>query len=98
MEVDSRSIHAFIIGEHGDSELAAWSEARVGGMPINDFCELRGHYDHESSMEKIFNSVKTVPMRSLRESTQPIMELLWLYAGSAQQLSVMSSPFCRYPA
>lgn len=56
--VDSRSIHAFIIGEHGDSELAAWSEARVGGMPINDFCELRGHYDHEVSMEKIFNSVK----------------------------------------
>ena len=56
--VDSRSIHAFIIGEHGDSELAAWSEARVGGMPINDFCELRGHYDHEASMEKIFNSVK----------------------------------------
>lgn len=96
--VDSRSIHAFIIGEHGDSELAAWSEARVGGMPIHDFCELRGHYDHEASMEKIFNSVKTVPMRSLRESTQPIMELLWLYAGSAQQLSVMSSPFCRYPA
>ena len=56
--VDSRSIHAFIIGEHGDSELAAWSEERVGGMPINDFCELRGHYDHEASMEKIFNSVK----------------------------------------
>ena len=56
--VDSRSIHAFIIGEHGDSELAAWSEARVGGMPIHDFCELRGHYDHEASMEKIFNSVK----------------------------------------
>ena len=58
LEVDSRSIHAFIIGEHGDSELAAWSEARVGGMPIHDFCELRGHYDHEASMEKIFNSVK----------------------------------------
>ena len=56
--VDSRSIHAFIIGEHGDSELAAWSEARVGGMPIHDFCELRGHYDHEASMEKIFNSVR----------------------------------------
>ena len=56
--VDSRSIHAFIIGEQGDSELAAWSEARVGGMPIHDFCELRGHYDHEAAMEKIFNSVK----------------------------------------
>ena len=56
--VDSRSVHAFIIGEHGDSELAAWSNARVGGLPINDFCELRGHFNHEESMKKIFESVK----------------------------------------
>ena len=56
--VDSRSVHAYIIGEHGDSELAAWSDARVGGLPIHDFCELRGYYDHDTSMEKIFNSVK----------------------------------------
>ena len=56
--VDSRSVHSFIIGEHGDSELAAWSDARVGGLPIHDFCELRGHYDHDTAMERIFNSVK----------------------------------------
>jgi len=56
--VDSRSIHAFIIGEHGDSELAAWSNARVGGLPINDFCELRGHFDHDESMKRLFESVK----------------------------------------
>ena len=56
--VDSRSVHAYIIGEHGDSELAAWSDARVGGLPINDFCELRGHFDHDASMEKIFDHVK----------------------------------------
>ena len=29
--VDSRSVHAFIIGEHGDSEIAAWSSANVSG-------------------------------------------------------------------
>ena len=58
LDVDSRSVHAFIIGEHGDSELAAWSDARVGGLPIHDFCELRGHYDHDSAMERIFNSVR----------------------------------------
>ncbi len=51
-------MHAYIIGEHGDSELAAWSDARVGGLPINDFCELRGHFDHDASMEKIFDHVK----------------------------------------
>lgn len=56
--VDSRSVHAFIIGEHGDSELAAWSSATVAGMPINDFCELRGHYDHEESTERIFENVR----------------------------------------
>lgn len=32
--VDPRSIHAHIIGEHGDSEVAAWSSARVGGVPL----------------------------------------------------------------
>ena len=32
--VDSRSIHAYIIGEHGDSEFAAWSSANVSGVPL----------------------------------------------------------------
>ena len=35
--VDSRSIHAFIIGEHGDSELAVWSSANVSGIDLEDF-------------------------------------------------------------
>ncbi len=56
--VDSRSVHAFIIGEHGDSELAVWSSATVAGLPINDFCELRGHFSHEEATERIFDNVK----------------------------------------
>ena len=40
--VDSRNVHAFIIGEHGDSELAVWSAANVSGIGINDFFRLRG--------------------------------------------------------
>ena len=58
LDVDSRSVHAFIIGEHGDSELAAWSNARIGGLKVNDFCELRGHFNHELSMKKIFENVR----------------------------------------
>lgn len=58
LDVDSRSVHAFIIGEHGDSELAAWSNARIGGIKVNDFCELRGHFNHEQSMKKIFENVR----------------------------------------
>ena len=37
LRVDSRSVHAFIIGEHGDSEIAVWSSANVSGIPIHDF-------------------------------------------------------------
>lgn len=56
--VDSRSVHAFIIGEHGDSELAAWSSAMVSGVPLNTFCEMRGHYNHDEATERIAENVK----------------------------------------
>ena len=58
LNVDSRSVHAFIIGEHGDSEIAAWSCANVSGIPLNDFCEMRGHFDHKKATEKIASDVK----------------------------------------
>ena len=58
LEVDSGSIQAFIIGEHGDSELAVWSDTNVSGIGINEFCEMRGHFDHEKSMKRIFDDVK----------------------------------------
>lgn len=58
LEVDSRSVHAFIIGEHGDSEIAAWSSANVSGVPLDKFCELRGHYRHEESTKEIAARVK----------------------------------------
>ena len=56
--VDPRSVHAFIIGEHGDSEIAAWSSANVSGIPLNNFCEMRGYFSHEESMKKIAGDVK----------------------------------------
>ena len=58
LRVDSRSIHAFIIGEHGDSEIAAWSSANVSGIPLDDFCEMRGHFNHEEAMDQIAEKVK----------------------------------------
>lgn len=58
LQVDSRAVHAFIIGEHGDSEIAAWSSANVSGIPVNDFCEMRGHFEHAKSMERIAEEVK----------------------------------------
>ena len=58
LNIDSRSVHAFIIGEHGDSEIAAWSSANVSGIPLNKFCEMRGHFNHDEAMKRIAENVK----------------------------------------
>lgn len=58
LSVDSRSIHAYIIGEHGDSEFAAWSSANVSGVPIYDFCKMRGHTHFEKASQEIEANVR----------------------------------------
>lgn len=58
LQVDSRSVHAFIVGEHGDSEIAAFSSANVSGIPLDDFCEMRGHYNHVESTDQIAREVR----------------------------------------
>ena len=58
LSVDSRSVHAFIIGEHGDSEIAVWSSANVSGINVHEFCEMRGHFSHEEAMLRIAEEVK----------------------------------------
>jgi len=58
LSVDSRSVHAFIIGEHGDSEIAAFSSANVSGISVSEFCELRGHYEHDKNSRQIAENVK----------------------------------------
>ncbi len=40
--VDPQHVHAYVIGEHGDSEVLTWSLATVGGMPLEAFARLRG--------------------------------------------------------
>ncbi len=38
LNIEGRSIHAYIIGEHGESEVATWCAARIGGAPLVEFC------------------------------------------------------------
>lgn len=88
LQVDSRSVHAFIIGEHGDSELAVWSGANVSGIDINSFCELRGYYDHMESMEKIY--------RNVRDSAYDIIERKGAtYYGVAMAVSRITESIIR---
>ena len=56
--VDSRNVHAAILGEHGDSELAVWSGANVSGISLDHFCELRGYYEHDKADEWLQREVR----------------------------------------
>ena len=40
--VDARDVHAWVLGEHGDSEVPAWSAARIGCLPLETFCRACG--------------------------------------------------------
>jgi L-lactate dehydrogenase len=52
--VDARSVHAFIIGEHGDSEVPVWSSANIAGMRLQDFCAAQGTAYEQPAMDEIF--------------------------------------------
>jgi L-lactate dehydrogenase len=40
--IDPHHVHAYVVGEHGDSEVLTWSLATAGGMPLKSFAQLRG--------------------------------------------------------
>ncbi len=56
--VDPRSVHAFILGEHGDSEVPAWSLANIAGMRLDDFCRLNGCSLTQETKDDIFKNVR----------------------------------------
>lgn len=58
LNVDPRSVHAFVIGEHGDSELAVWSSANVSGIDLTDYCLHRGYTRHADNRKKLADEVK----------------------------------------
>jgi L-lactate dehydrogenase len=57
------SVHAYVLGEHGDSEVLAWSSARVGGIPIDEFATQLGLVHDESLRARIDDGVRCAAHR-----------------------------------
>ena len=53
-DVDPRSVHAFIIGEHGDSEVPVWSLANIAGMNLADYCKTNQMGCSDEDLNQIF--------------------------------------------
>lgn len=58
-KVDVGNVHAYILGEHGDSEFPAWSMAHVAGVPVEEYASRYGSGDWLVERERIFDEVKT---------------------------------------
>lgn len=56
--VDPHHVHAYVIGEHGDSEVLTWSLATIGGMPLEAFGQLRGIDFSDSVRQRIDRQVR----------------------------------------
>lgn len=55
--IDARNCHTYIIGEHGDSEVAAWSISNIAGIPIDDFSRQTGLCT-PNDCDKMYKQVK----------------------------------------
>ncbi len=56
--MDPRSIHAYVLGEHGDTEFAAWSMAHVGGLKITEYCRTCGRCEFQTEHRRIEEAVR----------------------------------------
>ncbi len=56
--VDPHHVHAYVIGEHGDSEVLTWSLATIAGMPLESFARQRGIEITESIRQQIDHDVR----------------------------------------
>ena len=57
--VDVHNVHAYMLGEHGDSEFAAWSMTHVAGMPMEQYCPLcKGCVDWDAERKRVEQEVR----------------------------------------
>lgn len=56
--IDTRNVHAYILGEHGDSEVAAWSMTHLAGIPMKDYCLICLRCDSKTQHADIVSRVR----------------------------------------
>lgn len=56
--VDPQHVHAYVLGEHGDSEVLAWSAVGVGGIPLAEYCRETGVIVDEATRQRIDEGVR----------------------------------------
>jgi len=66
-ELDPRNVHAYVMGEHGDSEIVNWSNADIAGIPLSDFCSSCNRNCSDTLFEKLFEQTKNAAYRIIEK-------------------------------
>ena len=64
--VDPRNVHAYVIGEHGDTEVPVWSLANVGGLQYDRFCAQCSRCEKKADFAAIFDRVRNAAYEIIR--------------------------------
>jgi L-lactate dehydrogenase len=56
--VDPHHVHAYVIGEHGDSEVLAWSQATIAGLSLDEFAQVHGRPLAKTERQQIDEQVR----------------------------------------
>jgi L-lactate dehydrogenase len=57
-DVDPQHVHAYVVGEHGDSEVLAWSQATIAGLSLDEFAKVHGTPLSRAQREAIDEQVR----------------------------------------
>lgn len=66
-EIDTRNIHTYIMGEHGDSEIATWSLTNIAGMDVNEYCKVSCKKCDGSLKYEIYKYVKNAAYEIIKK-------------------------------
>jgi L-lactate dehydrogenase len=65
-QIDPANVHAYVLGEHGDSEVPIWSLANIAGVRFTDYCPVCGRDCGPIKKQEIFEEVKNAAYKVIK--------------------------------
>ena len=92
--VDPRSVHAYVLGEHGDSEFVAWSTASIGNLPLAEYGRVTGMACAAADLEATALRVRNAAYEIIRRkgaTNFAIAAALWAFVPALEDESQLYS-------
>lgn len=99
-KVDTRSVHAYIVGEHGDSELALWSLANIAGVRLARFVGAEGQKYDQAVIDRIFDQTRNAAYEIIKRKKATyyaiglsLVSIVQAILRNTHTVMTVSSPF-----